>query len=213
MREGGFVICDRKGRYALPMSMDIVPGRVSGHANGYGFVIPDDGAGDLFLHHRQMRKVLHGDRVLARLKRIDQRGRREGVIVEVVGDLAREIVGHFHIESGVGFVEPDDSRFARDIAIADDKRAGAKDGDIVVARIIRHPVAHHHAVGEIIEVIGGQLQAGMETEIAIRKHGIRTDWSPEIADELAAMKSELRGVDASQKGYATFAKICATYRW
>ena len=190
----GLVLKDRKGRYALPEKMDIVPGRVSGHANGYGFVIPDDGSGDLFLHHRQMRKVLHGDRVLVRLKRIDERGRKEGAVIEVLVDPAREIVGHFHLESGIGFVEPDDSRYARDITIPDDGRNGAEDGDIVVARIIRHPVAHHHVVGEIVEVMGKRMQAGMETKIAIRKHGIPARWPADVRAQLKAMRGELQTV-------------------
>ena len=194
MRSQGLVLQDRKGRYALPQKMDIVPGRVSGHANGYGFVIPDDGSEDLFLHHRQMRKVLHGDRVLARLKRIDERGRKEGVVVEVLVEPKREIVGHFHVESGIGFVEPDDPRHARDITIPDDCRNGAEAGDIVVARIIRHPIEHRHAVGEIVEVIGKQLEAGMETEIAIRKHAIPDSWPAEVHDQLKQMAGELQAV-------------------
>ena len=191
----GLVLKDRKGRYALPQKMDIVPGRVSGHANGYGFVIPDDGSGDLFLHHREMRKVLHGDRVLTRLKRIDERGRKEGAVIEVMVDPAREIVGHFHLESGVGFVEPDDSRYARDITIPGEGRNGAKDGDIVVATVIRHPVEHRHAVGEIVEVMGKQLQAGMETDIAIRKHGIPARWPAEVAAQLEKMRDTLQSVN------------------
>ena len=194
----GLVLKDRKGRYALPQKMDIVPGRVSGHANGYGFVIPDDGSGDLFLHHRQMRKVLHGDRVLARLKGIDQRGRREGVVIEVMVDPAREIVGHFHLESGIGFVEPDDSRYGRDITIPGERRGGAEDGDIVVTRIVRHPVEHGHAVGEIVEVIGERLQAGMETEIAIRKHGIPARWPTDVKAQLQAMAGELQTVKSAE---------------
>ena len=194
MRAQGIVLNDRKGRYALPASMDIVSGRVSGHANGYGFVIPDDGSGDLFLHHRQMRKVLHGDRVLARIKRIDERGRKEGVVVEVVVDSQREIVGHFHVESRIGFVEPDDSRYARDITIPGDSRNGAEDGDIVVARIIQHPVTHHHAVGEIVEVIGKQMAVGMETEIAIRKHSISAQFPEQVHAQLQKMKGALQSV-------------------
>lgn len=195
MRAAGLLLKDRKGRYALPQEMDIVAGRVSGHANGYGFVIPDDASGDLFLHHRQMRKVLHGDRVLARLKRIDSRGRKEGVVVEVMVDLQREIIGHFHLEGGIGFVEPDDSRFARDLTIPAERRHAAEDGDIVAARVIRHPAEHHHAVGEVVEVLGRRLQPGMETDIAIRKHGIPADWPDDARAELDAMAEALRGVD------------------
>ena len=169
-----------------------VTGTVIGHANGFGFVRPDQGGEDLYLHDRQMRKVLHGDRVRAR--RVNYQGREEASIVEVLQTTGREIVGHFFKESGVGIVEPDDSRFARDISVAKGKFNGADDGDVVVVRITRHPIEHHHAVGEVIEVVGRDLAPGMETEIAIRKHELPHVWSEETDMEIAALGDSLKFV-------------------
>ncbi|MGI9319377.1 MAG: ribonuclease R family protein, partial [bacterium] len=192
LQHQGVVIIDRKGRYALPDKMGAFIGRVIGHSNGYGFVRPDQGGDDLYLHHRQMRKVLHGDRVVAKLKNIDSRGRREGVIVEVIVDPDREIVGHFHLEGGVGFVEPDDGRFGRDIAIPDEHFGAAQSGDIVVVKIIKHPVQHHHAVGRISHIMGSELAPGMETEIAIRKHEIPNVWPDEVERQLTRHDKKFR---------------------
>ncbi len=169
-----------------------VTGTVIGHANGFGFVRLDQSGEDLYLHDRQMRKVLHGDRVRAR--RVNYQGREEASIVEVLQTTGREIVGHFFKESGVGNVEPDDSRFARDISVAKGKFNGADDGDIVVVRITQHPIEHHHAVGEVIEVVGRDLAPGMETEIAIRKHEIPHVWSEETNMEIAALGDSLKFV-------------------
>ena len=169
-----------------------VTGTVIGHANGFGFVRPDQGGEELYLHDRQMRKVLHGDRVRAR--RVNYRGREEASIVEVLQTTGREIVGHFYLESGIGIVEPDDSRFARDISVAKGKFNGADEGDVVVVRITQHPMEHHHAVGEVIEVVGRDLAPGMETEIAIRKHEIPHVWSEETNMEIAALGDSLKSV-------------------
>ncbi len=179
------VILDRKGRFALPDKMGAFTGRVIGHANGFGFVRPDQGGDDLYLHHRQMRKVLHGDHVVAKLKSVDGRGRKEGVVVEVIVDPEREIVGHYHFESGVGFVEPDDGRFGRDIAIPAEHIGAAQNGDIVVVRIIKHPVQHQHAVGRICHIMGSELAPGMETDIAIRKHEIPDLWPQAVEDQIS----------------------------
>ena len=184
LRHHGVVIVDRRGRLALPDRMGAFTGRVIGHPNGYGFVRPDAGGEDLYLHHRQMRKVLHGDRVVAKLKDVDSRGRKEGVIIEVMVDPDREIVGHFHLEEGVGFVEPDDARFAREIVIPAERYGHACSGDIVVVKIVRHPVRHQHAVGSILHVLGSELAPGMETEIAIRKHEIPVDWPGAVEEQL-----------------------------
>ena len=201
LQRQGVVIVDRKGRFALPDKMGAFIGRVIGHANGYGFVRPDQGGDDLYLHHRQMRKALHGDRVVAKLKNIDSRGRKEGVIVEVIVDPDREIVGHFHLEGGVGFVEPDDARFGRDIAIPNEHFGAAQNGDIVVVKIIRHPVQHHHAVGRISHIMGSELAPGMETEIAIRKHEIPNEWPDEVEQQLARQgkRFKLASLDKGRK--------------
>jgi len=192
LQNQGVVIVDRRKRFALPDKMGAFVGRVIGHANGFGFVRPDKGGDDLYLHHKQMRKVLHGDRVVAKLKSVDSRGRSEGVIVEVIVDLEREIVGHFHFESGVGFVEPDDGRFARDIAIPSDQTNNAQDGDIVVVKLLRHPVQHQHAVGKICHIMGNELAPGMEIDIAIRKHEIPCEWPAEVDQQLESDRKKFR---------------------
>lgn len=191
LKRHGVVIMDRRDRLALPDRMGAFTGRVIGHPNGYGFVRPDEGGDDLYLHHRQMRKVLHGDRVVAKLKNIDFRGRKEGVIIEVMVDPDREIVGHFQVEEGVGFVEPDDTRFAREIVIPEERFGNACAGDIVVVRITLHPVQHHHAVGSIQHILGSELAPGMETEIAIRKHEIPVDWPEAVEAQLEQERRRL----------------------
>ena len=101
----------------------------------------------------------------------------------------------FFKEGGVGIFEPDDHRFARDVTVARGKSNGADNGDIVVVRITRHPIEHHHAVGEVIEVVGKDLTPGMETEIAIRKHEIPHVWSEEAIMEMAALGDSLKSVE------------------
>ena len=59
----------------VPERVDLVRGKVQGHPDGYGFVVPDEGGEDLFLPAKEMEKVLHGDRVIARVVGVDRRGR------------------------------------------------------------------------------------------------------------------------------------------
>ncbi len=78
MERDGQLLRNRKGAYGVVSKMNLVSGRVMGHPEGYGFLIPDEGGEDLFLGEREMRSVLHGDRALARITGIDRRGRKEG---------------------------------------------------------------------------------------------------------------------------------------
>ena len=175
----GKLICDRRGRYSLPQKLDMIQGSVVGHPDGFGFLATGEGD-DLFLSPRQMRKVLHGDRVLATVSRVDHRGRREGRIVEVLEHHNREVVGRFIEHDGIGFVAPDDRRLIQDIVVSGQKRRKAKPGEIVVIRIIRQPTDRLPPSGHIVEILGQEMAPGMETEIAIRKHGLPVGWPADV---------------------------------
>ena len=84
---------NRKGAYIVPERASLIAGRIEGHADGYGFLVPDDGSDDLYLDAKQMSKVLHRDRALVRAVGLDRRGRREGAIVEVLERANSRVVG------------------------------------------------------------------------------------------------------------------------
>lgn len=175
----GKLVCDRRGRYSLPQKLDMIQGSIVGHPDGFGFLSTGEGD-DLFLSPRQMRKVLHGDRALATVSRIDHRGRREGRIVEVLEHHNREVVGRFIEHDGIGFVAPDDRRLIQDIVVSGHKGKKAKPGEIVLIRIIRQPTDRLPPSGHIVEILGEAMAPGMETEIAIRKHGLPVGWPVDV---------------------------------
>ena len=80
MERDGQLLPNRKGVLLLASKLDFVPGRVSGHRDGFGFLIPDDGGPDIFLTPREMQKAMHGDRVLVKRTGLDRRGKPEGTI-------------------------------------------------------------------------------------------------------------------------------------
>src|SRR5574341_513470 len=74
----------KKNHYALPDRQNLVTGRVHAHPDGYGFLIPEDrDAEDVYLSRREMRRVMHGDRVMVRIDR-KSRGATEAHIVQVI---------------------------------------------------------------------------------------------------------------------------------
>ena len=81
MERDGQILCNRRGCYGLIDKMDMVRGRVVGHADGYGFLVVEAGGDDLYLSAKQMRQVLHGDRVVARVTGVDSRGRKRNNFV------------------------------------------------------------------------------------------------------------------------------------
>lgn len=63
MERDAQLIYTRRGTYAPVDKLDLILGRIAGHRDGFGFLIPDDGSDDLFMSPAQMRLVFDGDRV------------------------------------------------------------------------------------------------------------------------------------------------------
>ena len=183
VREGQLVK-NRRGAYGLPDKMDLVSGRVSAHRDGFGFVIPDEGGDDLYLSPRNMRSVLHGDRVLAAVVGVDRRGRKEGIVHEVLERAHTAIVGRFVEESGLALVVPDNPRITQDVLVPLEHVNGARPGQIVVTELIEQPGQHQPPVGRVVEILGQVGAPGMATEVAIRDFGLPHQW-PEGVEEAA----------------------------
>ena len=182
---------NRKGAYILPERASLIAGRVEGHADGYGFLIPDDGSDDLFLDAKQMTKVLHRDRALVRMTGIDRKGRREAAIVEVIERANTRVVGRVIVEHGITLVAPENKRINQDILVVADRKADKtekklkyKAGQVVMVEIIEQPTRHSQPIGRIVEVLGNYADPGMEIEIALRKHDLPFEFSPDAEEEL-----------------------------
>ncbi len=191
MTRDGQIHCNRRGRYGLIDKMDLVRGRVIGHPDGYGFLTPEDDGEDLYFPPREMRAVLHGDRVVARIAGVDARGRREGAIVEVLERANPKVVGRYLLQHGIGVVVPGDSRISQEILIPRGDEAGAGAGQVVVAEISDAPTRRTSPIGRVVEVLGEPSAPGMEIEVAIRQYHLPHTWPADVAAEAAALASAI----------------------
>jgi ribonuclease R len=183
MVRDGQLLRDRRGGYGLAERMNLVRGRISAHPDGFGFLLPEDGSDDLFLAPRQMRSLMHGDRVLARVAGIDHRGRREGALVEVLERQHRSVVGRFFVDGELAWVRPDDKRLPQDVMVLEHDRAAASHGQMVVVELTSYPDKRQPAVGRIVEVLGDHMAPGMEIDVAIRAHELPIEWPVEVLAE------------------------------
>ena len=179
IREGQ-IFRNRKGDICVMEKLDLIKGRIQGHPDGFGFLIPDDDSPDLYLSAKEMNKALHGDRVLVREIGLDRRGRREAAIVEVLEYTNTQLVGRLYIDHGILLVVAENKRISQDILIAKEHSLKAKAGQIVVVEIIQQPNKQSQPIGRIIEILGDYTAPGMEIEIALRKHNLPYVFSPEI---------------------------------
>ncbi len=198
MERDGQIKEDRHGNYQLANSSSFIEGRVSGHRDGFGFLIPDDASADIFLPEKEMQKVLNGDRVQVRLIGTDRRGRPEGTIVEVVTRANVNLIGRLLNENGVWIVAPEDQRIGQDILLAGSP-GKAKAGQVVSVELTEQPSRFSKPVGKIIEVLGDIDDPGMEIEIAVRKFGVPHEFSEAAKTAAAKLPSEVRAAELGSR--------------
>lgn len=191
MERDGQLVRNRRGRYGIVSKMNLVSGRIIGHPDGFGFLVPDDGSDDVFFTARQMRPLFHGDRVLARLIGADRRGRREGAPVEVLERNTQEVVGRYYVEGGLGFVVSSNKRISHEVVIPAEQSGGAAEGQIVVAAVTEQPSMHSQPVGRVVEILGDRMAPGMEIAIAIRSHELPERWPEAVEREAERFASEV----------------------
>ncbi len=199
MERDGQLRLDKRGYYLLTHPSNFVAGRVQGHRDGYGFLIRDDGQDDLFLANSEMQKVMHNDRVLARIVGYDRRGRPEGHIVEVTDRANRQVIGRLLNENGVLLVAPEDKRIGHDILITSRTQGKARVGQVVSVEITDFPSRHSQPLGRVIEVLGEIDDPGMEIEIAVRKYGVPYEFSQAALAKAAQLPDEVRAADLAHR--------------
>ena len=191
MERDGQLLFNRRQKYCLINSQDLIAGRILGHADGFGFVKPDDGSADLFLSPREMKSLMHNDRVVVRVAGLDRKGRREGALVEILERNTQQVVGRLHKERGLYFVVPDNKKITQNISIPKDDRSKAKKGQIVVVEIIQHPSNHRQALGRVVEILGKHMAPGMEIEMALRSYDLPFQWPEAVLEQTKPLKAEV----------------------
>ncbi|MCK9635222.1 MAG: ribonuclease R [Methylobacter tundripaludum] len=191
MERDGQLLFNRGKKYCLVNNEDLIAGRIIGHADGFGFIKPDDGSDDLFLSPREMNSLLHNDRALVRVAGVDKKGRREGAVVEILQRNTHQVVGRLYKEDGFTYVVPDNKNIAQTILVQKGGAGKAKQGQIVVAEILEQPTKLRQPIGRIIEVMGEHMAPGMEIDMAIRSYELPNQWPDELLEEIKPLKKEV----------------------
>jgi ribonuclease R len=204
----GDLIEVKPGHYELARtSREFIVGRLNMHKDGYGFVVPkypvDWLKGDLFIPPNGAEKAMHGDRVLARVLRVEGSGRADGEILRIIKRAHDTVVGEFNIGRHGCYVKPHDERVQQSIDIPEGMeippagttvhRVGVEplnitsiedlDGKIVNVEIVEWPEKGENPVGRVIEVLGSPDDFGVDVEIIIRKFHIPHRFPDEVLRE------------------------------
>jgi ribonuclease R len=196
MEEQGLVVRTRSNRYGVPEKMNLVRGKVSGHAKGFAFVVPEDPAlDDIFIPPSEMKNAMHGDTVLVRVHSESSGARREGTIVRILERGVTEVVGTYTESKYFGFVIPDDKKIVNDIFIPKHAANGAVEGHKVVVRLTSYPQGRMSAEGEVIKILGHKNDPGVDILSIIHKYGLPLQFPDEVIEHANSISDTISEKD------------------
>ncbi len=173
MEDQGLVVRTRSNRYGLPEKMNLLKGKLIGHAKGFAFVDPEDPElDDVFIPPTELKTAMHGDVVLVRVSPKGTGSRQEGTIIRILERGVKEVVGTYTESKNFGFVIPDDKKIANDIFIPKNASGGAVEGHKVVVKLTTYPKGRMSAEGEVVDILGHKNDPGVDILSVIHKHGL-----------------------------------------
>jgi ribonuclease R len=178
-----------KRRGAKGRSSGQIIGRLSMTRHGYGFVEASEG--DFFIPAKDVGGAMHGDLVAVRPEAHRGRQGRAGAIAKIVERANSTLVGRFDQHGTIGIVSPADRRIRHDVFVAPSGMGEAESGDIVVVRLTAYPSRTSSAQGYVEEIVGREGDAGIQIEIIIREHGLRTEFPTPVAEQARSIKLDV----------------------
>ncbi len=166
----------------------LLVGRITMNRKGFGFVEAPEG--DVYVPVREVHGAMHGDTVGVRVRGGGKQG-RSGSVVKVLERANETVVGRYELHGRTGIVVPSDPRLTHDIFVDARDAAQARSGDYVVVRLTAFPSRNHSAQGQVDEVLGNADTPGIEIEIIIRQHGLRTEFPDEVTAEADGLKLDV----------------------
>jgi ribonuclease R len=193
MENAGEVFRQRKGRYALPGSFEIVTGVVDVTRAGDGFVIAETaGDEDVYVPQRHLGSAVEGDRVAVRVERHVPGRNPEGRLVRVLERAWGQVVGVYHHRRGYGAVVPQEPPLPADIFVPAAERGDAVDGDIVLVKIAEWGKSELRPVGLVASVLGRPGDPGVDVLSIMLGQQLPVEFPPAVLRE--AGKVARRGV-------------------
>ena len=196
-----------KGKYIVNLNIKgTLTGTIDFNQSGNAYVTVQGVDGDIFIHSKNVKDALQGDKVL--IVTYTYKGKKmEGSVLEVLERTRTEFVGTLQMvpHKDFGFVVCDKKTINTDIFIPKGKFGGAQDGDKVIVKMTEWRPGDKNPQGEIIQVLGAPGEHETEIHSILAEYGLPYTFPEEVErdadkidrsinDEEVARRWDMRGI-------------------
>jgi ribonuclease R len=189
----GHIVERPKGQFTALPARNSATGRLTVNPRGYGFVATP--AGDVYIGGTDMHGAMHNDIVTIRIYQHPGKAGPAGEISTIVTHANERIVGRFEKSGKLGVVTPTDRRVRGEVFVGREGFCGASTGQIVVARITQFAGPNTATQGVVEEVLGLETDPGVDVEIVIREHGLRTEFPAAVETAAHAIPDKITAIE------------------
>ena len=182
------------GKYVARLKHQFITGRVDMTQRGQGYLVPDEGQDiteDLYISSDYLNTALNGDKVKVQMMGHKISDKQAAEVVEVLERNRTDFVGTLQVNASYGFLVCDDKKMYVDIFIPQDKYGKAKNGDKVIARIVKWTPDDNNPVGEVVEVLGKPGNHETEMNAIVAEFGFPLKFNPETEKEAEKISDKI----------------------
>lgn len=196
----GILVKSSKGKYLRPEMANMAVGTIQINERGFGFVIPKDGKGDIFVASENLNGAMNQDVVIVKIKKVREEGKRsEGEIADILVRANTRIVGTFEKSRHFAFVVPDDRRIPGDIFIPKAEFNGAENGCKVIVEIVNWPDRRRNAEGKVAEVLGTCGAPGIDILSIAKAYNIEADFPQEVLEQVKTIPQKVQETELKKR--------------
>ena len=199
--EQGYIEAEGKGNYHLSRSrMPRYEGVVDMAASGAMYVQCEELDSDVFVHQRNTRNALNGDRVEVIVTHTSRNGAKEGEISKVLERSPRCYAGRVEIASRtMAIVVPDSRKMPVDIALSLKKYPDLKQDDKVAVRVVDWRDGDRLPQGELIDILGAAGDNDAEMHAILLEYNLPYKFEEQVEKAANAIDGRITERDIAER--------------
>ena len=203
LEEDGIIIRDSKNRYATAEKSGYEKGIIRLNSKGFGFISSENHKTDIFIPKDFTGFAMDKDEVLFKVVKGETEGAKsEGIVKMVLKRHTNVIVGRFSESKSFGFVIPNDRKMIYDLFIPKKMFNQAKEGDIVVAKILKYPSLNKKPEGMITEIVGDERSLDVDIKSELLQREIKEEFNVRVIKQVELLPDKIQPND--RKGRKQF---------